>query len=369
MIRVLIALGLICLTTSVQAQPVVLATPLSDDGAVVDQPRGGAAETLQDFPFVLVVPSVERRGFIEWDTSLAARAPLSSATLRGRVSVNNSLSVGTRTIELSVYAADGTVALDDFDRAVTPVTTVSYTPPADTFVAFDLDVLSEITPLLASGATHIGLRGRSTVNDAANVLTMVELVLETLCGNDAVDSPEECDTGASLSDTAADACRLDCTDASCGDSVIDTGETCDDGPLNSDTAADACRLDCDPARCGDNVVDMDEACDDGPTGSATCTTECTVVVDAGLPPADSGTPPADSGAPPADSGTPPADSGTPPADSAVSDAGTDGGTIPPAISDGGCGCRMVVDSRPNSALGVLASLLVFGVWARRRRRA
>jgi len=49
----------------------------------------------------------------------------------------------------------------------------------------------------------------------------------------------------------------------CGDGVLDPGEECDDGASNSDTAADACRADCSLPRCGDGVVDSGEACDDG----------------------------------------------------------------------------------------------------------
>ena len=39
----------------------------------------------------------------------------------------------------------------------------------------------------------------------------------------------------------------------CGDGVLEGFEECDNGGLNSDTAPDACRLDCKAASCGDNV--------------------------------------------------------------------------------------------------------------------
>jgi len=40
---------------------------------------------------------------------------------------------------------------------------------------------------------------------------------------------EECDNGASNSDSDSDACRTDCKNPYCGDGVIDAGEFCDDG--------------------------------------------------------------------------------------------------------------------------------------------
>jgi cysteine-rich repeat protein len=61
----------------------------------------------------------------------------------------------------------------------------------------------------------------------------------------------------------------------CGDGVVDDGEACDDGPANSDTAADACRSDCSLARCGDGTVDAQETCDDGnASGGDGCTPWC-----------------------------------------------------------------------------------------------
>lgn len=87
------------------------------------------------------------------------------------------------------------------------------------------------------------------------------------CGNGVVEGSEACDQGASNSDTAADACRSDCTLPRCGDGVVDGAETCDQGSANSDTAADACRTHCQPARCGDGVQDTAEACDNGVANS------------------------------------------------------------------------------------------------------
>lgn len=65
--------------------------------------------------------------------------------------------------------------------------------------------------------------------------------------------------------------------AGCGDGVVEGFEECDAGEANSDSAPDACRLDCRLARCGDGVLDGGEACDDGNVlGSDGCSASCQV---------------------------------------------------------------------------------------------
>jgi cysteine-rich repeat protein len=63
----------------------------------------------------------------------------------------------------------------------------------------------------------------------------------TVCGDGEVTGDEECDEGDSNSDSTADACRTDCTEANCGDAVTDSGEECDDGNAIN---GDGCETDC-----------------------------------------------------------------------------------------------------------------------------
>jgi cysteine-rich repeat protein len=123
--------------------------------------------------------------------------------------------------------------------------------------------------------------------------------VDGICGDGTRQSDEECDNGPANSNTAPNACRLDCTNPDCGDGVHDTanaeqcddgnavnsdcclnncvaatcgdgaincGETCDNGASNSNTTPDACRATgpnaCKPASCGDGVQDTAEECDD-----------------------------------------------------------------------------------------------------------
>ncbi len=83
---------------------------------------------------------------------------------------------------------------------------------------------------------------------------------ETVCGDALTAGDEECDDGASNSDTAPDACRSDCSAAGCGDLVIDSGEICDDGNVVS---GDGCSPDCqDEDSDGDGVLDAMDECPD-----------------------------------------------------------------------------------------------------------
>ncbi len=203
----------------------------------------------------------------------------------------------------------------------------------------------------------------------------------TLCGNGMPDTGEECDNGATNSDTVADACRTTCRRASCGDGVVDTGETCDpgsgagadpmctstctrpvcgngmregaeecdSGAANSNTTPNACRTTCENPSCGDGVVDNGEACDDAAT-PATCML-CMVTSTGTGGSAGSGAAGSAGNVSSGAGGT----AADPPKNK---DGGDD--------DDGGCGCR-VSGSRPaSSSYALLLAAVVLGL--RRRGR-
>jgi len=70
--------------------------------------------------------------------------------------------------------------------------------------------------------------------------------LAPTCGDGVMEGQEECDNGLGNSDTAPNACRLDCTLPSCGDGVIDPDneEECDAGEGNVNTPEAACQRNC-----------------------------------------------------------------------------------------------------------------------------
>lgn len=102
---------------------------------------------------------------------------------------------------------------------------------------------------------------------------------DAVCGNDTVESGEECDDGNTRN---GDGCSSRCNDEgggdSCGDGLVDRGEGCDDE--NTD-AGDGCSATCEveegyeclgaPSECtpdagptcGDGVIEAPEVCDDG----------------------------------------------------------------------------------------------------------
>ena len=93
--------------------------------------------------------------------------------------------------------------------------------------------------------------GRETFGGASPYGLLTALLFDRV-----VDATEECDNGASNSDTQADACRTTCDRASCGDSVVDTGESCDPPSETCDEA------------CGKNSGDDDTTGDDA--GGCSC---------------------------------------------------------------------------------------------------
>jgi fibro-slime domain-containing protein len=106
------------------------------------------------------------------------------------------------------------------------------------------------------------------------------------CGDHVVNTTppnvEVCDEGASNSNTAASACKLDCsgynpTAQTCGNGKIDAGEQCDDGVDKNGTAGDACDARC-HFKCGNGFKDMGEQCDNGVNDGSygTCKNDCTL---------------------------------------------------------------------------------------------
>ncbi len=137
------------------------------------------------------------------------------------------------------------------------------------------------------------------VSSFVMALQLSSVARAQVCGDGDLEIGEQCDNGASNSDSVPDSCRTDCRTPWCGDTVIDTGvhsypttpssltwhaEACDEGHLNSDFLPDTCREDCTLPYCGDGIVDSGigygELCDEGPDNSdllgATCSRRCII---------------------------------------------------------------------------------------------
>ncbi len=80
-----------------------------------------------------------------------------------------------------------------------------------------------------------------------------------VCGDGAIDSPEQCDDGnLSNGDGCSNVCKIEV----CGNGTVDAGEQCDDG---NTVSGDGCGQSCWIEFCGDSVVSpgSGEECDDG----------------------------------------------------------------------------------------------------------
>jgi hypothetical protein len=151
------------------------------DGA----PTDGIGDSFNASPFEGLVnkgsPTLENRAIQEFDVSAFASATLQTATLRGRISVNNSFDVGVRTFDFQLYAGNGVADLSDFQIPATFVGSGSYYPPNPTSFAYSFDVRNVVQSMLAGGATWIGLKVICTsdpnypniLDDATSRLTLV----------------------------------------------------------------------------------------------------------------------------------------------------------------------------------------------------
>ncbi|GEM_PF-6274818 len=82
---------------------------------------------------------------------------------------------------------------------------------------------------------------------------------EDLCGNENIDSGEECDDGNTENN---DGCSSTCATETCGDDIRQSNEECDTGSRNGSENS-LCRFNCTIIECGDGVFDFGEECDDG----------------------------------------------------------------------------------------------------------
>ncbi|MFT3766682.1 MAG: DUF4215 domain-containing protein [Minicystis sp.] len=98
-----------------------------------------------------------------------------------------------------------------------------------------------------------------------------------VCGNNKVETGEQCDDGNTLNgDGCSASCQTEPGGPMCGNNKVETGETCDDG---NNIGGDGCSATCQtevPATCGDGHLDTGEQCDDGnKTPGDGCENDCT----------------------------------------------------------------------------------------------
>lgn len=157
--------------------------------SIQDSPRDGLGDAFSNPPFeglLRQTASTEERAIQEFDVASLSGAAIQSATLSGKVSVNNSFDNGPRTFSFSLYAGNGTAELTDFQIAATQVGVGQYHPPMDTSFNYSFDVAAVLQTFVSAGTTHIGLRVDCTSEpNFPNILDLAtsQLVVTTAtCG-------------------------------------------------------------------------------------------------------------------------------------------------------------------------------------------
>ncbi len=150
--------------------------------SIEDSPWDGNPDSFAISPFEGLVRrqdfSRENRAIQEFDVSGIGGGTVISATLSGRVSVNNSFDNGPRTFDFVLYAGNGVADLSDYNAVGTVVGSGSYHPPNDTSFTYSFDVAAAVQSLIDGGATHIGLRCEGTSSpNFPNILSESESVL------------------------------------------------------------------------------------------------------------------------------------------------------------------------------------------------
>ena len=184
-----LALSLTPLAGASLGQSVVTLNPVDTGGLYVDLNTSPSPTVddvvVRDSPFIYNRNTTQYNDLsvavLEFDLSgVNPDGLFGTANLVGEIAANNSLDTGERLIRPIIIAGDGTVTAADGFR--TPVQQfyfedyISYSPPSDSSVAFDLDVTSGFRELSASGQGLAAVFSASNLQ-APSVTSGVTLVL------------------------------------------------------------------------------------------------------------------------------------------------------------------------------------------------
>jgi len=154
----------------------------------VGPPTDGVGDSFNAAPFTGLIqktsPQSEDRAIQEFNVAAFTGATLQSATLSGKVSVNNAFDVGPRSFDFLLYAGNGVADLSDFQIPAVVVGSGSYYPPMPPNFTYSFDVRTAVQSLLASGATWIGLKVVCTsdpnypniLDDVTSKLTLIQAI-------------------------------------------------------------------------------------------------------------------------------------------------------------------------------------------------
>jgi hypothetical protein len=150
--------------------------------SIHDEPVDGLGDSFNATPFeglIRTQSSRADRAIQEYDVSALTGQSITSATLAGRVAVNNGADNGIRTFDFLLYDGNGGADLGDYQVSANVVGSGQYHPPNDSSFTFQFDVTAEVQALLTGGATFIGLRVEGTSNpNFPNILVAADCHLD-----------------------------------------------------------------------------------------------------------------------------------------------------------------------------------------------
>ncbi len=156
-------LAVLALTSTALADAILIVGPADVSASIHDEPIDGVGDIVDTTITpgrISLSPTAEDRAVQEFDVTAVDTSGISAAYLYGRVNASDTTDVGLRTLEFSVYDANGTAEASDFQIAAAVVGTEQYHPPFDAHVDYFVDASTAIMTLLDAGVTHIGVRIR-----------------------------------------------------------------------------------------------------------------------------------------------------------------------------------------------------------------
>ncbi|MBK7645333.1 MAG: hypothetical protein IPJ19_20235 [Planctomycetes bacterium] len=186
----LLGSALLAFSVLASAAPLPQSVTPAFAASIHDEPVDGIGDSFNATPFEGLIRTQSTRAdraIQEYDVSAFAGQSIASATLVGRVAVNNAFDNGVRTFDFKLYAGNGVADLGDYQISATLVGTGQYHPPIDVDFTYQFDVTGTVQSLLTGGANFVGLRVEGSSNpNFPNILVGTDCHLDLVLGTPAI---------------------------------------------------------------------------------------------------------------------------------------------------------------------------------------
>jgi hypothetical protein len=176
--------------------------------SIHDEPLDGQGDSFNGSPFEGLLRQQsyrEDRAIQEYDVSAYAGMTVSSATISGKIYVNNGGGTWPRVFDFILYAGNGQADLSDFQIAGTVVGTETWEQDSGP-LEFSFDVTATVQTLLTGGAQYVGLKVDPTSdNSFPSILSEDDALLTIEAASctgdlDGDDDTDQSDLGILLAD-------------------------------------------------------------------------------------------------------------------------------------------------------------------------